>query len=314
MKLLLLILSFLFCIPLSGQVVDSVDWSTKDFPRIKVPKRKFKGSNSVYYNIEYNGLGMESERFPNTFKRTLDTIYQSNTLHKGGVGWRDTFYIKRIADFIDDKGNADIQYFYPNGQLEKRVNYVSTGEGATFEYQYPRRTKDTIVYESRMSTHNNGVANGVIKYYYPTGRIEKIEEYDKGIRNGKFYFYHRNGQVKEEGEYKLNCPIGTWQVWHENGQLASIFQYENCQLVDTTYSWYENGQLGEIRQFKYGLPSGETKVFYDDGSLKATGNYKVFENEKSEEVLRKEALEKIKKYRAEKGEDKRLEEYKVVEK
>ena len=296
MKLPLLLLCFVFCFPAFGQVVDSVDWSTKDFPRVKVPKRKFKGPNSVYYNIEYNGLSMESEHFPNAFKRTLDTIYQSNTLHKGGIGWRDTFYIKRIADFIDDKGNADIQYFYPNGQLEKRVNYVSTEEGGTFEYQYPRRTKDTIVYEPRMYTHHNGVANGIIKYYYPTGQIEKIEEYDKGILNGKFYSYYRNGQVKEEREYKLNCPIGTWQVWHENGQLASIFQYENCQLFDTIYSWYENGQLAEIKQFKHGLPSGETKVFYDDGSLKVVGNYRIFENEKSEEVLRKEALEQIKKY------------------
>lgn len=41
-KLHLLFLSLLFCFPVFGQVVDSVDWSTKDFPFIKVPESKVK--------------------------------------------------------------------------------------------------------------------------------------------------------------------------------------------------------------------------------------------------------------------------------
>jgi antitoxin component YwqK of YwqJK toxin-antitoxin module len=293
MKLPLLLLSFLFCFPVFGQVVDSVDWSTKDFPFVKIPKTKKQDSITSYvrywleYNHDYNYYGIEEKYFSDNFKQRIDTIYEKVNLNAARIQWTDTLYIERIANYIDDKGNADIQYFHPNGQLKVRINYVATDKLLP-DYEKGFLFADTSNLKTRVS-----LANGIVKYYYPSGQIEKIEEYKNGVKNGKFYWFYNDGQAAEEKEYKQNNITGEWKTWYKNGQLTSQSQYNNGQVVDTSYNWYDNGQLSKISQFENGLESGEIKEFHKNGQIKSISNFKVFENEKAEDVLIQEALEDI---------------------
>ncbi len=304
MKLPLLLLSFLFCFPLFGQVLDSVDWLTDNDFIFKPYKRQISEGDrdDVTFSMERNISNSHRELFSlDYFEPVIDTTYKTSNKIIGGTFIQDTFYIERISKFIDNEGNADIQYFHPNGQLKKEVRHIpfihtytaSTKRFPSATQDFEKKDTEDKPFETFLAEQYYGVADGIVKYYYPSGQLEKIEEYDTGIRNGKFQSYYRSGQIKEEKEYNYNCPVGNWKFWYVNGQIKSSHKYENCQPVDSTYTWYENGQISYFTTYKNGQLDGEKKIFYEDGSLMAIENYKVFENEKSAEVLSQEILEKI---------------------
>ena len=214
MKLPLLILSFLFCISLFGQKIKKVDWLADNQLTFKAPEREIGNGrrDDVFFNIERGAVGSHMELFSlKNFKPLIDTSYKISKRLIGGVMIQDTFYIERISKFFDNAGSADIQYFHPNGQLEKRVNHIPFIETYT-----PRRfervtnnskRKKPKPLKTMIAEQYYGVADGIVKSYYPSGQLEKVEEYDTGTRNGKFQSYYRSGQIKEEKEYNDNCPI-----------------------------------------------------------------------------------------------------------
>jgi len=133
---------------------------------------------------------------------------------------------------IKGTNNAEVEIFFPDGKLRTKAVYI---DGA------PQYWEE----------------------YYPTGKLELIEEYDKKIEyyirynlyynNGKpqstlelidkkkrLYDskeYYENGTVKEEGQRMYNAALydyrktGTWKIYDENGTLIRTEEYYKGELI-----------------------------------------------------------------------------------
>lgn len=230
----------IFTSPLIAQI-SQVDWDLYSNLKVEIPERKLKGTSwktPVMFVKDVDGKYPEMEKLPDDFTPTIDTIYKQVKQNPKRASFADTFYISRISHFFDNKGNADVQYFYPNGQLIRRINYVKSDTIIysrfrrifSWEDEFYRRGDE--LYWGKGSHKSSGVANGIIKNYFPDGTLREVEFYDKGLKNGIFTSFYKNGQLKERKSYVQNEPEGIWKLWSEEGELKSEIEYKNGELTN----------------------------------------------------------------------------------
>ena len=131
----------------------------------------------------------------------------------------------------------------------------------------------------------NGLRNGRITYYYPSGAIKEISAYCNNKRSGMRLQYFEDGQLAKKEEYVDDKLTGYWQRYYSNGQLLSegVVKngknvFKNCfyanGVIRTQSLYDENGHLrvsyefdskgeliyeGLIRNGKY---DGKSQLFY----------------------------------------------------
>lgn len=107
--------------------------------------------------------------------------------HPNGVVKSVTGYIDGVKQggftTVDDKGQLEASGYYHNGELH----------GAWKQFNRAR------VKEER--TYINGKLEGVVKVYYPTGKIMEEGMYTNGVRDGVSKWYDQDGNITIEYEY-----------------------------------------------------------------------------------------------------------------
>jgi antitoxin component YwqK of YwqJK toxin-antitoxin module len=89
----------------------------------------------------------------------------------------------------------------------------------------------------------NGLMQGIWVYYYPSGSIKSIENYDKDKLTGIFYEYYENGKIKTIGNYNSNYIITVSEKdTLDDGQITDVVVELPCQMgiwryykIDGTY-------------------------------------------------------------------------------
>ncbi len=112
--------------------------------------------------------------------------------------------------------------------------------------------------------------DGIIKKYYPNGKLEAEETYKEGKQEGISKYYFESGGLRAEVNFKNGKENGITRHYNGEGKLTSAWNYENGDLKGRR-EYYENGALeaeidfeGESKFF-----SGIQKLYYENGMLKA---------------------------------------------
>ena len=75
----------------------------------------------------------------------------------------------------------------------------------------------------QLSTWKNGIQDGLQKYWWISGHIEREEYFENGEENGECIWYHEeNGRPKIKGYYQNGKPEGLW-TWYTNSN-EKIFE------------------------------------------------------------------------------------------
>ena len=115
--------------------------------------------------------------------------------------------------------------------------------------------------------------NGVVREYYPDGKIFSETYYQEGIRQGALKIYYSNGKLKVEGYFKNDKLDGMAKSYYESGVLAAEEIYKNGFLDGTIKNYNQKGKLKFIKEYVKGKKSGKTIEFYDDGKTKGVYQY-----------------------------------------
>ena len=94
--------------------------------------------------------------------------------------------------------------------------------------------------------------NGIIKSYYPSGKVQTEESYVEDVRDGAFYRYYENGNLEEEKNYLSGVLNGWYRTFYESGLLREEVYLENGIRNGVDKLYYENGALAEVRSYKNG--------------------------------------------------------------
>ena len=137
-------------------------------------------------------------------KITLSQVYHETSGQIKALGKYVDQKKDSIWTYFDNVGNVKSKESYVNGKLEgQRVIYYEPTNGqyvvARYEY-YKNNTLDGSFKEYHQNTklkaegsYVDGNLNGEVKYYYPSGKIERLERYKFAVKHGWWIFFKEDG-------------------------------------------------------------------------------------------------------------------------
>ena len=137
-------------------------------------------------------------------------------------------------------------YWYRNGQIQKKGTFTEGTETGWWEYWY-----------------DNGV------------RRKEGAFNDAGKEVGPWRYWYSNGLEDKKGSYKAGLPDGYW-VFHYNQVKHSLREEGNFIEGKEDGFWvyrYNSGLNNKSGNYINGLEDGDWKFWYEDGEIKSKGSY-----------------------------------------
>lgn len=167
---------------------------------------QFKDNNPygifTYYYL--SGRVKAKVNYKSNGQITLSQVYHESSGHIKAMGK----YVDQKKDstwtYFDNVGNVKSKETYKGGKLEgQRVIYYEPVDGryvvARYEY-YKNNVLDGTFKEYHQNTklkaegtYVDGNLNGEIKYYFTSGKIERLERYKFAVKHGWWIFFNENG-------------------------------------------------------------------------------------------------------------------------
>lgn len=118
---------------------------------------------------------------------------------------------------------------------------------------------------------------GLIKTYFPNGKIQSEITYVNKIREGAAKFYYENGNIRQEFSYINGKVEGLVKEYYENGKLKLTYNIEEGKREGPVSLFKENGTYLTEISYERGKRVIENLSPIDGGqdtSINITGNPK----------------------------------------
>tara|TARA_A100001515_G_scaffold91071_2_gene72591 strand:+ start:534 stop:1130 length:597 start_codon:yes stop_codon:yes gene_type:complete len=90
----------------------------------------------------------------------------------------------------------------------------------------------------QLSTWKNGELNGLRRYWWASGHIQRDENLISGDLNGESIWYHEeNGRPKIKGYYQNGIPEGLWTWYTNNNEKIFEGYFKDGKKDGTWKSW-----------------------------------------------------------------------------
>ena len=84
--------------------------------------------------------------------------------------------------------------------------------------------------------------DGEFKWYYKSGKLEKIENYSDNLLNGVTSRYSKDGAIDYKGVYQNGVRSDEWFYYFENGNTSAKIRYTNGEISSEDY-WNADASL-----------------------------------------------------------------------
>jgi antitoxin component YwqK of YwqJK toxin-antitoxin module len=132
-----------------------------------------------------------------------------------------------------------------------------------------RRYYDTGVMSQEKNFNMDGKEDGLVVYYYPSGKKEFEYTKDNGVTKGKATRYYPNGDVKEILMYNNDGTIGS-RISKERVNPP----YNEAPEVTEPSTSAPDGSKGSIKEGSRFKPNSYNKVYNSDDELWMDGEFK----------------------------------------
>ena len=79
---------------------------------------------------------------------------------------------------------------------------------------------------------DNTPFSGVLKNFFPSGKISVIDHFKDGKQHGIFKSFHENGNLSMIGQFHDGKQVGEWSEYYDDGSL-----YWKLEYLDSVKSW-----------------------------------------------------------------------------
>lgn len=195
-----------------------------------------------------------------------------------------------FSHVLDEKGNILESTLYLDGQLAAKGRMDTMGlkqdqwkefrnskiiaEGS---YKDGKRIGKWIFYHDngkieQIGNYNSkGLEIGEWQWFFPSGDIIRLEEYENGLRNGIYYEFDESGDTIARGNFIDDKEDGFWMIRY--GDYIEKGNYTEGLKNGLWRSFYMDGTIYFKGKFIDGNPDGKHEYFYPNGSLKEVINY-----------------------------------------
>ena len=153
-----------------------------------------------------------------------------------------------------------------DGRLERyqRRTSDSAKEGLYQKF----RPDNTLLEESH---YHNDTLEGERKYFYPSGKVESVEQYKRGVIEGKFQKFYESGTLRVEQTYVNGALQGESVGFYPNGAVSERVMLRDNEENGPFTEYYENGKIKAEGTYIPGdegpLENGELKEYDESGTL-----------------------------------------------
>jgi hypothetical protein len=88
--------------------------------------------------------------------------------------------------------------------------------------------------------YKKGKLHGDRKIFYETGELESERTYEKGLSKGVFSEYYKSGELKQTGKYDSGKQDGVWKTFYKNGKIKEKGKYRDGEKVGVWKTFYKN--------------------------------------------------------------------------
>ncbi|HBG69393.1 MAG: hypothetical protein A2W93_15545 [Bacteroidetes bacterium GWF2_43_63] len=179
--------------------------------------------------------------------------------------------LKSEVTMKNGQKNGPSSYYYPNGNIELRMNYADD----QLEGQYEKFTiKGT---RTELTMYVAGKKNGESKIFGEDGKLQLLAMFVNDTIHGTYKEFYPNGQVKVSGTYNHGFYDGKWEYFDfsginvgyaefKNGTGKQFALYYGSKRIKTEVSYVNNQKDGE--EIWYDADGKiEKKTIYSDGRI-----------------------------------------------
>jgi antitoxin component YwqK of YwqJK toxin-antitoxin module len=161
--------------------------------------------------------------------KNLISILLFGTLLQGAVA--QEFKISHSdVNYFQNTGSFELKDQLANGVYKVYLDSLKTILDYTAEINNQKRTNKWTWYfedgtKRREIDYQNGVYNGQMISYYPSGQQSVVMSFSEGSQNGLTTRWYQDGAKKFEGSYVNGLPSGLWKFWKEDGSILKEEQH-----------------------------------------------------------------------------------------
>ena len=184
-----------------------------------------------------------------------DTLNRTDAKGKK-IGWWKTYYpgnkIKSIGYYKNDLPIGLFRHYYEKGGLRAEMTWLPDGI-----------TCDAVIYSEEGKKYASGryvnkKKHGLWTYFFESGIVGSIEEYDKGKPIGTWKYYYPDGKkILDETSYANGLRQGAWKQFYESGTVKMSATYQRDTLMGRCTYFYPSGKTELTGEFSTkGLKQG----------------------------------------------------------
>jgi TonB family protein len=135
--------------------------------------------------------------------------------------------------------------------------------------------------------------DGLVKTYFPNGKIQSEITYINKIREGGAKFYFENGNIRQEYSYVNGKVEGLVKEYYENGKLKLTYNIENGKKEGRVSFFKEDGTFLTDIPYERGKRVIENLPFIEevtDTTMKKSGNPKEENNDFVPPVIAEDSI------------------------
>ncbi len=108
--------------------------------------------------------------------------------------------------------------------------------------------------------------SGILKNYYPSGRLSLIDNFKNGMQHGEFKSFHENGNILISGVFEKGKQHGKWTEFHENGSIYwKLNYYKGIEEDGLFRTYHKNGEVMSEVTYLNGKPNSNWLHFDELG-------------------------------------------------
>lgn len=157
---------------------------------------------------------------------------------KGKKACFENGYIAKIMEYRNGVAEGRVEELSSNGELKTRY-FLKGGEKNGEESEYYPLCDEKEQIKKLSFNWDSGIINGLVKTFYPNGKLESQKEIKKNKRDG------------------ISC------AWYKNGRVMFVEEYEDDLLVNGKY--YKNSNNEPTSSISNG--NGLVTLFDGDGAF-----------------------------------------------
>ena len=108
--------------------------------------------------------------------------------------------------------------------------------------------------------------NGMLKVYFPSGKVEAEINYANGVKDGKYKLYYESGALRSSGVYLNGKTNGRLTSYYEDGTLKVETQVSDGLWDGVRRTYYNDGTLQSEEEFSQGKKNGVQQFYDKDGN------------------------------------------------